>query len=189
MSTNKIRGTPVTSFDMDDVLFPFLNPLIDSLNKKHCLNINPEYIYGWNIENYVPLTKQQIFEPIHNDKFWKLLKPNDDALWLVDKLKSEGYKIKVITASFYQNIAPKMERLFECFPIKWEDVIVTSNKQCVATDVLIDDGIHNLIGGKYHKILKDMPHNRQFDVTKHNIKRVFNLYEAYEYIKEIFKNT
>ena len=39
-------------------------------------------------------------------------------------------------------------------------------------DVLIDDGIHNLEGGDYMKILFSAPHNRNYDAEKNGMIRV-----------------
>ncbi|MBR4813702.1 MAG: hypothetical protein IKZ69_07320 [Lachnospiraceae bacterium] len=42
---------------------------------------------------------------------------------------------------------------------------------------MIDDGIHNLIGGSYRKILFDAPYNRDFDEKALGIVRVKNWQE------------
>ena len=41
-------------------------------------------------------------------------------------------------------------------------------------DVLIDDGIHNLEGGAYKKIMFTAPHNRNYDAEAHGMIRVDN---------------
>jgi 5'(3')-deoxyribonucleotidase len=38
--------------------------------------------------------------------------------------------------------------------------------------VLIDDGIHNLEGGSYRKILFTAPHNRSYDAEANDMIRV-----------------
>ena len=38
-------------------------------------------------------------------------------------------------------------------------------------DILIDDGIHNLVNGDYFKILFNRPHNCGLDVEKYDIHR------------------
>ena len=52
-------------------------------------------------------------------------------------------------------------------------------------DVLIDDGLHNLIGGDYRKILFDSPHNRSFDAEGNGMIRVHNWDEAEQAIAAI----
>ena len=41
-----------------------------------------------------------------------------------------------------------IQSCFDCL-LTWDQVIVTSRKQLIRGDVLIDDGIHNLEGGQY----------------------------------------
>ena len=65
------------------------------------------------------------------------------------------------------------EVLFRYFPfLTWDQVIVTTRKQLIRGDVLIDDGIHNLEGGNYRKILFTAPHNRYYDAAAHDMIRV-----------------
>ena len=67
-------------------------------------------------------------------------------------------------------------------------MIVTNKKQLVRGDVLIDDGVHNLIGGEYYKILVDAPYNRAFDAESHGIRRVRGWDEIIAIIDELNKN-
>ena len=63
--------------------------------------------------------------------------------------------------------------LFRWFPfITWDQVIIAKRKQLIRGDVLIDDGIHNLEGGEYIKILMTAPHNRSYDAEGNGMIRV-----------------
>ena len=53
-------------------------------------------------------------------------------------------------------------------------MIVTGRKQMVRGDVLIDDGVHNLEGGAYRKILFTAPHNRSYDAEANGMTRADN---------------
>ena len=65
------------------------------------------------------------------------------------------------------------EVLFKYFPfLSWDQVIVTTRKQMIRGDVLIDDGIHNLEGGQYKKVLMTAPHNIHYDAEAHGMVRV-----------------
>ena len=62
--------------------------------------------------------------------------------------------------------------LFRYFPfIRWEQVIVCTEKQMIRGDVRIDDGVHNLEGADGLKILFDSPHNRSFDAESAGMVR------------------
>ncbi|MBR0086884.1 MAG: hypothetical protein IJL98_03995, partial [Lachnospiraceae bacterium] len=51
-------------------------------------------------------------------------------------------------------------------------VIITFRKQLLQGDILIDDGIHNLEGGSYKKILVTAPYNEDYDAEGHGMIRV-----------------
>ena len=70
------------------------------------------------------------------------------------------------------------------FPyIDWKHVIIAKNKQLVRCDVLIDDGEHNIVG-PYVGLLKDTPHNRDFEAP--NVYHVKNWEEIYTKIHKLF---
>ena len=57
------------------------------------------------------------------------------------------------TASHYSIIKEKFENaLFPYFPFFDDDhIIITNNKTIIKANVLIDDGVHNLLKGSYKK--------------------------------------
>ena len=98
--------------------------------------------------------------------------------WAID----EGHEVYIVTASAYETIKSKMENvLFRYFPfISWSNVIIASNKQMIHGDMLIDDAPHNLIDGKYVKILMTAPHNINYDAARNHMIRV----NSWEEIKD-----
>lgn len=78
------------------------------------------------------------------------------------------------TLTPYQILKSKMDKvLLKYFPfLTWKNFIITSNKKLIAGDVLIDDGVHNLIGAPYKKILKTAPWNKDFDAEANEMIRV-----------------
>lgn len=77
-----------------------------------------------------------------------------------------------------------IQSCFDCL-LTWDQVIVTSRKQLIRGDVLIDDGIHNLEGGQYNKVLMTAPHNVHFDAEAHDMIRVHNWKEIEEVINRL----
>lgn len=69
--------------------------------------------------------------------------------------------------------------------LSWNDVIITADKHIILGDVLIDDGVHNLTGGKYQKILMDAPHNRGIDEKSIPAVRVYNWEQTYGEVNKI----
>lgn len=168
--------------DMDDTLEGLLKAWLEYLDRIYHTGIRYEDATKWELgEILLQLTEKQIYRPLLTNEFWGFVEPIDGAVENMKKLYDDGHDIYVVTASHYQSLKGKMERvLFKYFPfIDWDHVIITSNKQLVHGDVLIDDGVHNLIGGSYEKILMTAPHNRGFDVESCGMTRVNTWDEAY----------
>ena len=176
-----------TLWDVDDVLWPLVPKWIQTLNHTYGTTVSPECVTEWEIEKFFPsLTKEQVFAPLLEDWFWADMQPADDAVEVLTKVKNDGHKVKLVTATDYRNVPVKVKRLLEIFPmITWDDIIITSDKQSVKGDVLTDDGPHNLIGGEYYKILISKPHNKSIETERSGVNRVNTLTEAYGIIERL----
>lgn len=171
--------------DLDDTLEDLLGCWVQKLNEEHNLNVNPKDINDWDIGQFFPtLTRYQVFEPLFNGDFWDSVKPKENAVKYVKKLKDDGYRIFICTNTNYKHLKDKMEKvLFKYFDfLSWNDVIVTTNKQIIDADFLVDDGVHNLVGGKYKKLLMTAPHNEKYDANKNDMIRVNSWEEVYNVI-------
>lgn len=149
--------------DMDDTIESLASAWVDYLNARHGTTTKLTDITSWDISKAFPtLTNEQVYAPLFEDDFWDWVKPIDGASEVLQKLIADGHKVLIVTTSNYHTLASKMERvLFKYFPfLTWNDVIITSHKQLVNGDILIDDGIHNLEGGNYFKILMTAHHNK-----------------------------
>ncbi len=171
--------------DMDDTLTDLLGAWVNYLNIQYGLNVDPNSITDWDIARFFPsLTKEQVMRPINDGKLWMFVKPKPHAAEYLRKLLDDGHRVMVVTASEYETLAVKMNLvLFKYFPfLSWNDVIITSSKQMIRGDVLVDDGVHNLVGGSYAKILVTAPHNRSFDAKKNQMQRAAGWEEIYRMI-------
>jgi 5'(3')-deoxyribonucleotidase/glutaredoxin len=171
--------------DMDDTIESLASAWIDYLNARHGTTTKLTDITGWDISKAFPmLTNEQVYAPLFEDDFWDCVKPIDGASETLQKLIADGHKVLIVTTSNYHTLASKMERvLFKYFPfLTWNDVIITSHKQLVNGDVLIDDGTHNLEGGNYFKILMTAQHNKKYDAEANGMLRVETWAEVYSAI-------
>ena len=151
--------------DMDDTIENLLVHWIDWLNEAYGTSVDAEEIRSWNIQEAFPdLTAEQVYEPLLQDEFWLRVTPKPDAQDYLQTLADDGHEIYITTSSNYKTIPVKMEHvLFKFFPwLDWDHVIIASRKQMIRGDVMVDDGPHNLEGGRYCKILMDAPHNRDY---------------------------
>lgn len=177
--------------DMDDTIEMLGDAWCKYLNRKHGTNVTHEELDQWDVTMKFPtLTAEEVYAPLFEDKFWDWVRPMDGAAENIKKIIEDGHTVYIVTTSDYKTIRAKMEKvLFRYFPfLTWSDVIITSNKQLVKGDVLIDDGLHNLIGGSYEKVLMTAPHNKKFEQEqKYGIHRVNNWEEVYDFVCQIAK--
>lgn len=110
----------------------------------------------------------------------------EDAIHHLSRINELGFKLYICTNSNYQTIRRKLEYILDrYFPfISWWNVITICSKQLINADILVDDGVHNLLGGSYKKILMTASHNKAFDANANGMVRVNNWQEAYDKIIE-----
>ena len=173
--------------DADDTLEDLLPYWLDELNQTYGYNVKKDDVKSWNLKAAYPtLTQQQIDAPVFGDELWSKITPVKDSSYYLQRLIEDGHNVYIVTAANYQSIEAKVNRLLEIFPFfHWKKIITTWDKQLIKGDVLIDDGIHNLIGGDYVKLLFDQPHNRNINEENYDIIRVHSWAEVYERVCEI----
>jgi 5'(3')-deoxyribonucleotidase len=172
--------------DVDEVLNNLLDCWVDYLNKQYNANANAQDLKVWNLQGIFPeLTEEEVNRPLYDDVLWQSLSPRPGSTEYLKRMIDDGHDVLIVTASVYQTLPAKMDWLFVHYPyLSWDNVILTRRKQLIRADVLIDDGIHNLEGGNYFKILFDCPNNRHYDAKKNGMIRVYSLKEAYEAINK-----
>lgn len=165
----------VILIDMDDTIEQLLKAWLRAVNERYGYSVRYEDVTSWDLSAPFPgLTREQVYAIPDEPGFWGTVEPIEGAPEAILRLMNEGHEVYIVTATTYLSVAEKMEDLlFRWFPfIKWEQVILTSRKQLIKGDVLIDDGIHNLEGGDYVKILMTAPHNRSYDAESNGMIRV-----------------
>lgn len=174
--------------DMDDTIENLLPAWAERLNNKYGTSVQGDDITDWDVHRFFPsLTKDEVYSPLYEDKFWETVQPKTDAIHYLSQLNNLGFKLYICTNSNYQTIRCKLEYIIDrYFPfISWWNVITICNKQLINADILVDDGIHNLIGGSYKKILMTASHNKDFDADSNGIIRVNDWHEAFDAIIKI----
>lgn len=173
--------------DMDDVLEQLAVAWIEYVNEHFGTSVSIQDTHAWDLSLAFPtLTKEQVYSAELDDALWSRVKPMPGADEGLRRLIAAGHEIYIVTATYYKTLPAKMEEvLFRYFPyIDWEHVIITSNKQMIKGDILIDDGPHNLSGGDYYRILFEAHHNKEFDESSIGAVRVKSWREACERVEE-----
>lgn len=176
--------------DADDTIENLVEPWVNAINYRFNENVKWKDISEWDMAKFFPtLTRKQVYSPIYEDGFWDSITSMPGAEDFINSIIADGHEIYIVTATNYQTCGAKIKKLLEMFPmLNWENFIITSNKQMVNGDILIDDAPHNLIGGSYQKVLFDRPHNHNFDEKEYEIKRVFTLEDAYWEVRKLAEN-
>ena len=174
--------------DMDDTIEQLLTAWVKRANEKFSRSVTLDEITGWNVAApYSGLTREEIYGVTYEPGFWESVEPMPGAAEALRHFMDEGHDVFIVTATEIEHVEEKMKGLlFRYFPfLSWSQVIITSRKQMIRGDVLIDDGIHNLEGGAYRKILFTAPHNRSYDAERHGMRRVDTWAEAVKIIDEM----
>lgn len=177
--------------DADGVIENLTEIWTDRLNEKYGINVRfNEDFREWDMTKvFTTLTPEQIYTTEYEHDLYKRLTPYEGAPETLKRLIDEGHTVLIVTHTPYQAIEPKMEYVIKkYFPfLTWRDFILTAHKQMIRGDVLIDDGVHNLLGGDYAKILYTQPYNEDFDAEGNGMVRVHNWKEVYEAIRNLMK--
>ncbi len=174
--------------DMDDTIEYLLEAWVNGINKKYNRSVTCEEITDWDVSKAYPgLSFEQVYEIPTLPGFWKTVKPIPGAADALQRIMAAGHEVYVVTATPYVSVSEKMsDLLFRCFPfLSWDQLIITSRKQLIRGDVLIDDGVHNLEGGDYIKILMSAPHNRNYNAEANGMIRVCSWPEIEEVIQKL----
>ena len=161
--------------DMDDTIEQLLRAWLKCANEKFDREVTYDEVRDWDVSKAYPgLTHDQIYDILLQPGFWKTVEPMPGAARVLKQFMEDGHKVYIVTATDYEIIPEKMDHLlFRYFPfLSWDQVIITNNKQMIRGDVLIDDGVHNLEGGDYIKILMTSGTNRDYDAEANGMIRV-----------------
>ena len=172
-------------FDADDTAENLLECWVNTLNRRHGLSVNKDEITEWDMTLAFPtLSPEEVFSPLYEDDFWQQVTPLPGCVEYLQRLIDDGHELYMVTATDYRTCRAKIDRLIEIFQFLSQDhIIICDHKQMIRGDVLIDDAPHNLIGGKYRKILMSAPHNRDFNAAAHDVYRADSWDAVYSIIK------
>lgn len=161
--------------DMDDTIELLLSAWVRAVNARYGTQVPVEAVTDWDVSKaFDGLTREQVYAIPFERGFWKTVDPMPGAAEALQRLMQAGHTVFIVTATPFESVQEKMDDLlFRCFPFLTSDqVIITTNKQMIRGDVLIDDGVHNLERGEYIKILMTAPHNRLYDAEANGMIRV-----------------
>lgn len=179
-----MKKTLTILFDADDTAENLSEVWLALLNERHGTSVTVEDIHDWDISLAFPgLTREEVYGALGSDELWHRLSPMPGSQRVLQRLYDEGHRLYMVTATDYRHCKTKMDVILSMFPfLDWDHVIMTSHKQLIRGDVLIDDGPHNLVGGDYIRVLFDRPYNQSFPDQEEGCIRAHGWDEVYSII-------
>lgn len=171
--------------DMDDTIENLCEVWVNYLNELYHTDVSLNDVKEWDMTKAFPtLSHSEIYAPLSDECLWKRVTPLPGAIENIKRLIDDGHKVVICTTAHPDTVGIKLNNvLFKYFPyLTYDDVIITSKKQLIRGDVLVDDAPHNLEGGDYFKILFTAPHNQSYNARENGMFRAYDWKDVYHTI-------
>lgn len=181
----------IIGIDIDDTICTTSTAVCEWLNERLGTSYSINDITTYSIENMLPPENRLLVSDAFTSKsMWKKLKMITDAAYYIQRMYNEGNEIYFITTTLPENMRKKENFLnshFTFFPDNYvrKHTIMTSNKQLINCDILIDDNLDNLTGERnYYSICLDYPWNKTDDSRLKRFSRAKNWEDVYHIYKK-----
>jgi len=147
--------------DMDSVLNDLDTAWAAWISKTYGIPYTRDSMTKWITDNDFPQTTGKVTDFFFLPGIFGTFNPQPDSIDVTKRLVAAGHELFVVTSSHYLWWADKGVWLKKHFPhIPSHNYITTYQKHLLKLDALVDDGPHNLVKFKGHKIIFDAPWNR-----------------------------
>lgn len=145
--------------DLDETLFGFIEEMIPMYNKKYNDNVKFKDLKDYDISKSIKISSKQFFDDFATEETFNKIKVYTNAVNVINEFHRHS-DVYFVTAGHSSTMYWRMKKLEKVFPwFKDGNLIKCKNKQLLDLDVLIDDNVDNLRGGKYTGILFSQPWN------------------------------
>ena len=182
---NKIK----IALDYDGILFDSIRTYLDLFNEytgeKYTLND----LTDWDLHKVLPEKYSKLIDNLWFDpELWNRVQPLSDSQQFVKRLiDNPNIEVFVATDTHPKLVDIKTKLLNKEYPYidTRNNLFICKQKQMLDIDLLFDDKVDNLLGGKYHKALMSYPCNKSFNCQKNGIVRVNDWNEFYNEVMRI----
>lgn len=184
------------AFDFDGVINDLPLKWTQWLSNYYDLSVEEENIKHYNMSlNFPSLSLNQILEPLTKADFWETVDVNKGIDFNKDFInfqnKIPDLRILIVTATSPETWGVKYEycvkRLLPDFPT--DNIILTSRKDLIRCDILIDDHIENLKETSAYKVLVDTSYNKNVEPYLYDSRcdiediQNYSIYKIYDKLK------
>ena len=169
--------------DIDNTIWDLVSAWIVCYNFIYNDTVKYEDIIEYDFFNITnKATREEMFDILSSDWFWAFIDPYKYSKEYLEKLNNE-FDLYIVTSTSYKTSHKKFDRFFDLFPfIKEDQLIITTHKDLLNVDIIIDDYINNLSNDNHLKFLIDQPYNKK--INDKSIIRVNNLKDVYYYLTD-----
>ena len=166
----------IIAIDFDSTLFPTMERVLDTYNKRHSSEIKLSQITTYSLHESLPSDiADELIDMFIEKDIYNGLMPYDGAARAVKYLIDQGHEIFIATASDTKNMWWKEELLQKHFPfIPKNNLIRIHNKSMLNVDILIEDNLNNLKSSLAERICLNQPWN-----IDEGMDYVYGIYRAY----------
>ena len=173
---------PRVKIDIDNVLNNLTHTMFEIYNERYGTHYTVDDCVSYDFECFPQNVRDVLFSMFGDDEVYERMRPTDGSIRYLF-IMMHDFDVKIVTSTKPEQLVQKMAWLNKWFPfVKWEDIIVCTDKKWIEADYAIDDHVGYLIGDIATRILIDTPWNRNVIDYAYSISRVANLEEAYQII-------
>lgn len=176
----------VIAIDFDGVCNDLTISWVAWLNHYHNVHKHAQDMVHWDMTmNFPELTAEEIYKPLSLAEFWDTVYVYPTAKEVIQDMKLKGFKVYLVTTTSYKHAAIKFDHcLFKYLKgvISSDEIILTSHKELIQCDYLIDDYEMNLKDSKAFRFLIDTTYNQNVNSEWYDI-RSGSLGTAWKFIK------
>lgn len=186
-NTKSIIGRkPILLVDQDDVLACFIDKVLEIYNKRYGTNYKNEDITDWNLDN---ILGKEVLEIMYDPNIFVELSPIVEGIETIKLLLEKNmFDVYIVTAAHPSTCFNKFLWVRGYMPFfNSNHIIFTYQKHLVNGDVLIDDGLHNVLGFKdRYTILVNTSRNKDFKELPEKCTRAYNWLDITNTLLDIF---
>lgn len=180
--------------DADGVLYDLLGPWLKLYNDVFDDDLMPENINEYDLSKFVKCDKESLDMLLCRDQMWEQIKLYDgvyDAIKMLSEM--DRVDLIILTATSYKSCLGKFNKILTLLPmVNEKQIVMTSRKDLIKADFLIDDWEDNLKAMASTKwgtpILVTQGYNRSFPNTQYGIKRAESSKEALQMVIDHINN-
>ena len=135
--------------DIDDTLCPLLEVVANILRERHAgdpgWDISYEDFVAWDFLNFPLNVQAEIWEILKSDEIYEQQVPFPGAVELVEELQRRGHRVLIYSAVSPNKMGIRAQTIMKYFPVKEKDIVLGGNKDLMWADILLDDGLHNIL--------------------------------------------